>query len=271
MFNLSNNSVFDFIFLLAAPLVYLYPSYRLITAITIISVPALIFICRLDPLNALLSASFFGAIQACAAVSKNILERERGDLESEMKEEEKKKSGLLEKLKTLEDEERGVREDEFMLVNLFEITRKMSENLRFADIFNVFSAFLKGSFSFRKCDLLVLNRDDPKFPHLERSYSVWREGNEETSKQITNYDKLIKSFLENPQKIHASKKSDAKILEEIGVEDPGVGTFTAIPLFNEDKLAAILTVENLPTEELEGFLILSMQFALEIKKVPASL
>ena len=260
-------SVFSLLFLLAAPLAYLYPSYRVISGIAIILIPALVFIYRLDPLNSILSAALFGIFQACAAVSKDLSREERRDLESELDEESDKKRGLLEKFMALEAEEREMKEDELMVVSLFEITKKMSEDLRFIDIFNVFSSFLKGNFSFRKCDLLVLNWGDLKVPRLERSYSVWQESNEDASKQITNYDKLIRNFLENPQKIHASKNSDARILEDIGVEDPGVRTFTAIPLLNEGRLAAILTVENLPTEELEKFLILSMQFALEIKKV----
>ncbi|MDD5437319.1 MAG: GGDEF domain-containing protein, partial [Candidatus Omnitrophica bacterium] len=230
-------------------------------------VPVLIFGYRADPVNAMASAVLFAVFQISAIQCKKILEGEKRDLESELSSEESRKSGLLAKFSVLESEERDVREDELMIVSLFEITRNMSENLRFIDIFNVFSAFLKGNFSFRKCDLLVLGWEDSKVPRLERSYSVWQEGDEEASKQITNYDKLIKNFLDNPQKIHASKDSGAKVLADIGIEDPGVRTFTAIPLTSERRLAAILTVENMPTEELEKFLILSMQFALEIKKV----
>ena len=265
--NHADYSIFNLLFLMAAPLAYIYPSYRAIPFVVVILIPALVFIYRLDPLNSILSAALFGIFLACAAVSKDLSTEERRDLEDELARESDKKRGLMERFRALESEEREMKEDELMVVSLFEITKKMSENLRFLDIFNVFSTFLKNNFSFRKCDLLVLNWGDLKVPRLERSYGVWQEGNEDASKQITNYDKLIRNFLENPQKIHASKNSDAKVLEDIGVEDPGVRTFTAIPLLNEGKLAAILTVENLPTEELEKFLILSMQFALEIKKV----
>ena len=259
--------ILNLFFLLAAPLAYFYPSYRSVFGAAVILVPILIFAYQLDPLNSIFSAGLFGIFQASMIVSKNILEGERRYLDSELSEEVNKKKGLLEKLAALEAGEREIREDELMIVNLFEITKKMSENLRFIDIFNVFSAFLKGNFSFRKCDLLVLNWEDLKVPRLEKVYSVWQEAGADASKQITDYGKLIRNFLENPQKIHASRGSGGKVLENMGVEDPSVRTFTAIPLLNENRLAAILTVENLPTEELEKFLILSMQFALEIKKV----
>ena len=255
------------IFLAVAPLFYLYPSYKTTFAAAALLIPLLIFAFRLDPLNALFASGLFVIFQASAIMCRNILNEERTDLDDELNEEENKKSGLLEKLRLYQAEEREIREDEFMIVNLFEITKKMSEDLRFIDIFNVFSAFLKGNFVFRKCDFLVLGWDDARIPRLEKVYSVWQEAGEDASKQITNYDKLIRNFLEKPENVHASKDSGAHILEQVGVEAPGVRTFTAIPLISEGRLAAILTVENLPTEDLEKFLILSMQFALEIKKV----
>jgi diguanylate cyclase (GGDEF)-like protein len=238
-----------------------------IIAVTFTLIPVLIFGYRLDPLNAFLSASVFAFFQVAALAYKRIIERETRDLENELASEENKANSLSEKLKLLEAEEHETKEDELLIVNLFEITKKMSENLRFIDIFNVFSTFLKGNFLFRKCDLLVLNWQDVNIPRLERVYSVWQDAGDDASKQAANYDKLIRNFIANPRKIHASKDSGARILEDLGVEDQWVRTFTAIPLFNENTLAAILTVENLSTEELEKFLILSMQFALEIKKV----
>jgi len=256
-----------FIFLAAAPIIYFYPSHKIIFSAAVILIPALVFIWKLDLPSALFSAGLFAAFQVSALTCRAILDGERKNLEFELKEEEGKRTDLAEQLGSFRAREREIKEDELLIVNLFEITEKMSENLKFSDIFNVFSVFLKGNFTFRKCDLLVLSWEETRLPRLERVYSVWQEGDEGAAKQIANYDRLIRNFLDNPQKIHASKDSDAKILGSIGVEDPDVRTFTAIPLLNEGRLAAVLTVENLPTEDLEKFLILSMQFALEIKKV----
>ena len=264
MFNLK---ILYIIFLIMTPLSYSYLSYKSVIALAVVIIPAIIFICGIDPLNAFLAAVVFAVFQSGAIAAKDTIAEERRDLEYELDAEENKKGGLLEKLGVLEAEDREIKEDELMIVNLFEITRKMSANLKFIDIFNVFSSFLKGNFSFTKCDLLTLNREDIKNPRLEKIYSVWQETSPGVSKQITNYDKLIKNFLHDPRKIHASKGSGEKVLEDMGVEDPDVKTFTAVPLLSDNVLAAILTVEDLPTEELEKFLILSMQFALEIKKV----
>ncbi len=198
---------------------------------------------------------------------KKIIANQTRALGSELARENNRRLELVEKLELLDREDREIKENEFLIAGLFDITKKMSENLKFNDIFNVFSSFLKGNFLFRKCDLLVLNREETGSPRLGRAYSVWQENGEDASKQIADYDRLIKNFVKDPQKIHASKDLNEEILKNMGVEDPGVRTFTAIPLLNENRLAAILTVENLPTAELEKFLILSMQFALEIKKV----
>lgn len=266
MFGLSTAHIGIIIFF-ASPIAYFYRSNKGVYATTLILMPALMLFCRMDILSALLMSLLNLFFQSIVRLYKDMTHVEFGDLESELNEEEAKRIELLDRLNVLEGEEREIKDDELMIVSLFEITKKMSENLRFIDIFNVFSAFLKGNFSFRKCDLLILGWEDPHMPRLDRVYSVWQELGEEASKQIANYDLLIKNFLDNPRKIYASRDSEKEVMDGMGVEDPNVKTFTAFPLINENRLAAILTVENMPKESLEKFLILSMQFALEIKKV----
>lgn len=246
---------------------YFYrPKKRAIFACAIL-IPVLIYIFGIDPVNSGLVALIFGLIMAGSALCREDIESEDRDLRLEVDKEGANRHKLSDKLAELEGDEREIKEGELMILNLYEITKKMSANLRFNDIFNVFSAFLKTNFTFRKCDLLILNWEDALLPRLERIYSVWQESGDEATKQFANYDKLIKVFLENPQNIYASRDTDAKLLAALGVEDPLIHTYTAIPLISEKKLVAILGLENLERDDLEKFLILSMQFALEIKKV----
>ena len=230
-------------------------------------VPILMFIFGIDLMNSTLVVLIFGLILTGSALCREDIESDERELKSEIEKEVSKRRTLSDRLTELEADEREIKEGELMIINLYEITRKMSANLRFDDIFNVFSAFLKTNFTFRKCDLLILNREDAHLPRLERIYSVRQESPDEALKQFANYDKLIKAFLENPQNIYASRDTDAKLLAALGVEDPLVYTYAAIPLSSEKRLIAVLSLENLPREELEKFFILSMQFALEIKKV----
>ena len=62
-------------------------------------------------------------------------------------------AGKLESLKVAEEETRS-REDS--TVGLYEITRDMSAQLKFSDIFRVFSSFLKSNFSFKKLESFCL-------------------------------------------------------------------------------------------------------------------
>ena len=83
---------------MAAPLAYYYyPSYRIIAAVTISAIPVLIFIYKLYPMNAFLSAVIFGFFQAGAVLYKDIVEEGGKALDSELSEEEKK---MLETLLT---------------------------------------------------------------------------------------------------------------------------------------------------------------------------
>jgi len=231
-------------------------------------IPILMFIFGIDPVNSALVTLIFCLIMAGSVSYREDVESEDMELKAEMDKEESGRQTLSSRLEELEADEREIKEDELLIINLYEITKKMSPSLKFADIFNVFSAFLKANFAFRKCDLLILNWEDTSLPRLERIYSVWQEGGDaKAPKQFANYDKLIKAFLENPQNIYASRDTDAKLLDALGIEDPLVYTYAAIPLSSDCKLAAVLSLENLPREDLEKFFILSMQFALEIKKV----
>jgi diguanylate cyclase (GGDEF)-like protein len=65
---------------------------------------------------------------------------------------------------------------------------------------------------------------------------------------------------------YLTREDDPAPFKELRLEDE-ISEFAAIPLLSEKKMVAILTVENLPKSDLGKLVILSAQFALEIKKV----
>jgi len=257
----------NFLTLLMLAAAYFYRPKKRAIFICAGLIPILIFIFGIDPMNSALVILIFCLVLGGSGSCREDVESEDRELKSEMEKRESGRRTLSDRLAALETDEREIKEDEILIMNLYEITKKMSASLRFNDIFNIFSAFLRANFAFRKCDLLILNWEETSLPRLERIYSVWQEIGTEAPKQFANYDKLIKAFLENPQNIYASRDTDAKLLAALGVEDPLVSTYAAIPLISEKRLVAVLELENLPREDLEKFFILSMQFALEIKKV----
>jgi len=161
--------------------------------------------------------------------------------------------------------ENGMKEKELAIAGLYEITKKMSEKLKFDDMFAVFGSFLKENFKFRKADLLALNWDEGA-ARVEKVYSVWRDEKEATS-HIVNYDRIMKLFLDTPKEVYASRDGERRVFEDLGIaEDERIRTFAGLPLLSGKRAAAILTIENLPREELEELVISALQFLLEMKK-----
>jgi len=264
-------ALINLFFLLAAPICYYYPNiilYIMIAVSWFVLYPAFIFVYKIDPLNASMPIFIFNGLQFGFVAYKNMINKSCADWDSKLKKGEDNKKGLSEEFEELYKFENNIKERELAIVNLYEITKEMSEDLRFNDIFQVFSAFLEKNFSFRKCELLILNCEGPT-PCLDRIYSVWKSGGDSATKAkyIVDYDKLIRLFLGNPKELYMSRDDKGEMLKELGIEDEVVQTFIGVPLLSEKRIVAILAVENMPKEELEKFVILATQFALEIKKV----
>lgn len=145
-----------------------------------------------------------------------------------------------------------LRTRELMMVRLYEITRKMSQDLTFNDIFGALSAFLKEYFVFKKSELLVLKEADG-YIKIDRAYKLYKEEKEKKDEPETDYGDILMLF-----------NKDKK---EAYISDEGKDSFGAIPLLSENKLVGILTVEGLPRADFERLIIVATQFALEIKKV----
>jgi len=174
---------------------------------------------------------------------------------------------LREEFEGLRLAEEDTRNREAATVGLYEITRDMSAQLKFNDIFKVFSSFLKSNFNFKKCELLVLEKDELSSSHLGKVYGVWSEDPMLGSERFVDYEKMIKYFLTRPERVHIGNVRGSADTEPIGLSDPTTKSFLGIPLSGDGKLVAVITIENLAENELEKFGILATQLSLEIKKV----
>ena len=254
-----------------APVSYFYNekfSYYMAAATLAVVPAAFIIFFKVEPLSAALPVLIFNGLQiGITKCKKSIVEKERTMTRS-LREEMEKERFLVESFEKVSMDEKDMMEKEQATVGLYEITKKMSGALKFSEIFDVFSTFLKENFSFRKSDLLILESERQEFA-VERAYTVWKEGYDRASKDAVNYTKLLKLFTENPAKtVYVTRgNNNSEMFENMGLESTQVNTFIGIPILNEDKLVAILTVENLSKLELEKFMILSMELYFEIKKV----
>jgi diguanylate cyclase (GGDEF)-like protein len=260
----------NIIFALIAPAGYIYPrsfAHFLIFISWLVVYPALIFICKAPPACALAPVILFNLLMAAYLWYRNVSKDERLLRHQALNKIDDDKYKLYEERDHTARFENGIKSKEAEIANLYEITKKMSEHLKFEDMFRVFSLFLKENFTFRRCDLLLLDRVDDKF-HIDRAYSVWHEeppGG--VSAGAVKNEKLIELFTGGFKDVWLTKKDNAFALKELGIEDTAVETFVVLPLLSERKMVGMLAVENLPKEDLERFVILTMQFALEIKKV----
>ncbi len=258
-----------FFLLLIAPSGYVYPesvSYAIAALSWAVLCPACIIVYRVDPLNASLPILIFNALQAIFIWHKKLFYRENRRRVRELREREEREEALTETCEKASRFENGIKAKELSIVNLYEITKKMSEHLTFEDMFGAFSALLKDTFVFRKCDLLILKRDGEKL-RVEREYSVWRQGVKDLGGKQADRDRLIALFSAGFRDVYIARDANAQAFKNLGIDNDAVATMAVLPLLSERKLVGILAVENLPKADLERFVILSMQFALEIKKV----
>lgn len=174
----------------------------------------------------------------------------RKDWASRLSEKDKNEKFVFSRSEELKRKESEIKRNEQAVVNLYEITKRMSEALKFEEIFSVLSAFLRENISFKRCNLLILNWQTHE-PKLDREYEVWKDEAPAGTSDRIDFDAVIKLFLENPNESYLIK--DAR--------------FTIMPLMSEKRIVAMLVVEDLRSSDLETLAILSMEFALEIKKV----
>ncbi|MBI5144152.1 MAG: GGDEF domain-containing protein [Candidatus Omnitrophica bacterium] len=155
---------------------------------------------------------------------------------------------------------------EIMVVTLYEITKSMSVSLKFDSIFSIFSAFLKENFaSFRKSELVILKGIDGRLT-VDRTYRVCGVKETDLCESKMGYEALIELLIENVNAVYLTREKDELKFVKLHM-DKETFVFFAIPLLSERKMVGILTVENLPFDDIERFTILAAQFALEIKKV----
>lgn len=145
-----------------------------------------------------------------------------------------------------------LRNKEVMMASLYEITNRMSQDLTFNEIFKTLSAFLREYFIFRKSELLII-KEVEGYIKIEKVYKLYKDPESEQEDTKTDYGDILMLFAKEKKELFIQKKDGR--------------SFGAIPLLSENKFVGILTVEDLQTKDFDRFVIVAMQFALEMKKV----
>ena len=173
-------------------------------------------------------------------------------LNSQIEKADSEKKRLANEIKSSDDYISELRNREAVIVSLYEVTRSMSQGLTFNEIFKTLSVFLKENFIFRKSSLVILKEEEGALK-VDKVYKVFKEDWIEKEDKEYNYEEIVKMFSKDKTEVYMQKDDRS--------------TFAAIPLLSENKFVGILTIDNLSKTDFDRFLIVAMQFALEIKKV----
>jgi diguanylate cyclase (GGDEF)-like protein len=165
---------------------------------------------------------------------------------------ENEKARLIEEIKTEEGHSFRLRNRESMIANLYEMTKKMSKDLTFDEIFDALSAFLKENFEFTKSELIILE-ESGGYIRVNKVYCLRKEDSPAEEDPDKDYGDIIAMFAKDKKGVYMPKADGSSL--------------GAIPLLSENKFVGILTVENMPASDFERLSIVTMQFSLEMKKV----
>ena len=148
------------------------------------------------------------------------------------------------------------------VLSLYEISKDMSTCLTFGDIFVIFSSTLKKLFRFRISRLVVLkeSRAIDSVYQIELGHGIRKVVSDGFDRE------LVKIAFENKRTLSVLSQNDAGLFRMLSIIK-NFETLIAIPLFAEDKISAVLYVENIPKVHFENFMILASQFAIQLQKV----
>ena len=228
--------------------------------------PIFVYIYKAGPLNAIFSIFVFDCLLMGFVKYRDIMDETRREWGTRLQAKEETDRRFSEESAHLEAKASEIINKEIMVVTLYEITKSMSVSLRFDSIFSIFSAFLKENFaSFRKGELVILKGIDGRLT-VDRRYSVCGVNQTDLCESKMDYEALIELLMENVNAVYLTREKDELDFIKLHM-DKETFVFFAIPLLSERKMVGILTIENLPFDDIERFAILAAQFALEIKKV----
>ncbi len=200
---------------------------------------------------------------------------------------EKQKAELKTEFEQLDAMDNEVKERELSLAGLYEFTKKMSHGLKFDEVFHILTYFLnenlKDKFTFTRGVLIVVENRGGSYgsdrvyeflsaearmrtPRPDAEPSEGPAGGEGSKKLPYELRELAKLCLANRRGIYIDVNKDPGTFRALKVPAE-VRTFAAIPLMHEKKLVAILTCEDMPRTFFDTFAIISLQLALELKKV----
>jgi diguanylate cyclase (GGDEF)-like protein len=185
------------------------------------------------------------------------------NFENEIQKERNEIAQCKEDNKKIEDHISRVRQQSQEIENLYEITKRMSEYLKFEDIFRILCSELKNTFEFDDCRLINIDRVKGEVQITE----VYDIPIESRIKDAKSYDYKIIDIIYD-KKISISLHDARKEAERYDLILPlKIESLLAIPIYIDERIRSVVVVENINVNNFEKFSIVIGQFGLEMRKV----
>ena len=148
------------------------------------------------------------------------------------------------------------------ILSLYEISKDMSTSLTFEDIFNIFSSTLKKLFRFKISRLVVSGeaRTIDVVYQIELGHRINKVPSDDFDRE------LAKIVFENKKTLSIASQDETEFFRRLSIIK-SFKTLIAIPLFAENKISAVLYIEDIPKVHFENFMILAGQFSIQLQKV----
>ena len=179
-------------------------------------------------------------------LGKDMLEKELRVLKSELRIKEEKRAGFLRQIENIKREKLYLEKKLTILSRLYAITKEMSFDMRFDELFNSLKNFLEENFQLEKFKVVLFKHENDE-RLLDRVYEVTGE-----SKNYIKPDHALRDLTDS---IAESKKPAF-------FEDT-----LAIPLIARRRIISAILIENVKKEDYDKFLILAPQVALQIERI----
>lgn len=224
-----------------------------------------IFVFKIGVLPTLLSVSLFGYLFIGLVYYREDVELSKERYAAELDERARRIKEYSLNLENLYVAEDRTAEKELATVKLYEMTKKMSWALKLEEIVNILGGILRENFTFKRCEVLLLKELDGAMVR-DKLYAIGWDKRLEPEKEQIDYERLLEMLGDTSGPLYFTGKTDLNVFAGLKIRND-VKTFTAIPLLSENKAIGVLAIQDMPYISLEMASIVSMQFALEIKRV----
>lgn len=210
------------------------------------------------------SVFFAGILWLLAAaiyLGKKIMDKEEKVIKNKLQEKESHEIEFNGKLEKISREKAYLDKKLAGLSKLYTVSKKMSFNVRFIELFESVKSFLEDNFEFRSFKIILFKNGKNKGA-IDRVYEIKTESAGYATLSRPQLD-LTAAAIKLKKSMFLERGTDLFDFET----DPEGKNILIIPLMVERKIIAVLLLENIKKDDHDRFSILASQIALQIERI----